>query len=144
VPETPATPTTDECSCGHPYVRFVGKNRITTCAWCSKPKPRGFVSPDPVRPTPAPPASEEVLEARVRAAYDMIQALNDGRRKWIMSIPARVDHDPDLVIHVALTALEAEVARLTRELEEARAEASIQRQRANKLLATLSQMCGDA
>jgi hypothetical protein len=71
-------------------------------------------------PTPARPASGEVLEARVRAAYDMIQALNDGRRKWIMSIPARVDHDPDLVIHVALTALEAEVARLTRELAEAR------------------------
>jgi hypothetical protein len=70
-------------------------------------------------PTPAPTSGEE-LGAKVRAAYDMIQALNDGKRNWIMSIPARVDYDPDIVIHVALRALEAEVARLTRELEEAR------------------------
>jgi hypothetical protein len=32
----------------------------------------------------------------------MVSALCDGKRDWIMSIPARPDHDPDLVIGEAL------------------------------------------
>jgi hypothetical protein len=98
--------------CGTMRTKAEGGTTFTVCDACWQKH---------YRRTPAPPASGEELGAKVRAAYDMIQALNDGKRNWIMSIPARVDYDPDIVIHVALRALEAEVARLTRELEEARA-----------------------
>jgi hypothetical protein len=36
------------------------------------------------------------------AALDMVAALCSGEREWMMSIPAREDHDPDLVIGGAI------------------------------------------
>lgn len=57
------------------------------------------------------------LEQKVRAARDMISDLcrrrdEAGKREWIMSIPARPDHDPDLVIAAALDAQAAEIKAL--------------------------------
>lgn len=49
----------------------------------------------------------------VDQARQIILELCEGKRRWTMSIPARVDHDPDLVISRALVAL-------TTELQEAR------------------------
>lgn len=48
------------------------------------------------------------IEARVKAAERMVTDLckyegEAGNRRWIMSIPARPDYDPDLVIAAALT-----------------------------------------
>jgi hypothetical protein len=45
--------------------------------------------------------------AVIRRAHDMVSALCDGSRDWIMSIPARPDHDPDLVIGEALRVADA-------------------------------------
>ena len=73
--------------------------------------------------------------ALIRRAHDMVRDLckrrdEPGAREWQMSIPARPDHDPDLVIGAALDAaddLASEVGRLrdalatvTRERDEAR------------------------
>jgi hypothetical protein len=49
----------------------------------------------------------DAIEARIKAADEMVAALNRprytaGAREWLMSIPARPDHDPDLVIAAAL------------------------------------------
>ena len=75
--------------------------------------------------------------ALIRRAHDMVRDLckrrdEPGAREWQMSIPARPDHDPDLVIGAALDAaddLASEVGRLrdalatvTRERDEARAD----------------------
>lgn len=51
-----------------------------------------------------PFTSEELdaIEARRQIAHEMINALCNRRREWIMSIPARPDHDPDLVIGASL------------------------------------------
>ena len=35
-------------------------------------------------------------------AVDLVKDLCAGRARWVMSIPARPDHDPDLVIARAL------------------------------------------
>lgn len=64
------------------------------------------------------------IEARCAKADEMVERLCRGRdeaghRDWLMSIPARPDHDPDLVIAAALAdvpALVAEVRRLRAEL----------------------------
>jgi len=55
------------------------------------------------------PSAEVVADARyeyiingMRHARDMVSALNKGERDWIMSIPARPFHDPDIVIATAL------------------------------------------
>ncbi len=39
---------------------------------------------------------------RAATARQMITALNTGEREWLMSIPARPDVDPDLVISASL------------------------------------------
>ena len=51
--------------------------------------------------------SLDAVEARIDRAWDMVSALckprgREGSREWVMSIPARPNHDPDLVIGVAL------------------------------------------
>jgi hypothetical protein len=71
-------------------------------------------------PSDRPRTGNEDVQAKVEAAWAMIRALCHGDRKWIMSIPARRDHDPDLVISDALAALLAENARLEAALAEAR------------------------
>ena len=40
----------------------------------------------------------EGIHERLEAACNMVADLCDGKRDWIMSIPARPDYDPDLVI----------------------------------------------
>ena len=50
------------------------------------------------------------VKAKYEAAYKMISALCtprgcEGHRDWVMSIPARPDYDPDIVIGAALRAL---------------------------------------
>lgn len=52
----------------------------------------------------------EQAREREAAARAMVRALctprgEAGAREWVMSIPARPDHDPDLVIAAALDAL---------------------------------------
>ena len=42
------------------------------------------------------------VRGRCEAAMQMISDLCDGKRNWMMSIPARPDYDPDLVISAAL------------------------------------------
>jgi len=41
--------------------------------------------------------------AVIQKAHDMVSALCDCRRDWVMSVPARSDYDPDLVIGAALS-----------------------------------------
>lgn len=55
----------------------------------------------------------------IRRAMDLVSALCDGSREWIMSIPARVDHDPDIVISEALREARDHIDTLTRERDEA-------------------------
>ena len=40
--------------------------------------------------------------AAISGAMVVVDDLCQGRRKWTMSIPARPDHDPDLIIMEAL------------------------------------------
>ena len=51
--------------------------------------------------------------AKIRAAQKVVNELTDGVRQWTLSIPARTDHDPDIVIGDALEAARAELAALT-------------------------------
>lgn len=49
------------------------------------------------------------IERKIKAGLDMVTALcapkySEGSRAWIMSIPARPDYDPDLVIAAGLQA----------------------------------------
>jgi hypothetical protein len=59
----------------------------------------------------------------IETAMGMVTALclprgTEGARNWIMSIPARPDYDPDLVIARGLTAAEKEIDRLEQQCEE--------------------------
>lgn len=64
----------------------------------------GLTQPASASRTPAAPLSEEreVALAAIEKAHQMVSDLCARRREWIMSIPARPDHDPDLVIGEAL------------------------------------------
>ena len=62
----------------------------------------------------------EGWKEKVDAAYDMVHALcqprgSEGSREWIMSIPARPDYDPDLVITSGLRSAAKEIHALTAE-----------------------------
>lgn len=66
---------------------------------------------------------------KVDAAYDMVHALcqprgSEGSRQWIMSIPAREDYDPDLVITSGLNSAAKEIHALTAERDRLAAEIS--------------------
>lgn len=71
-----------------------------------------------------PPTGVRVMAsetlAKIDRAYDVASALCEGEREWLISIPARPDHDPDLIIGDALLAARNEIARLTAELDAAR------------------------
>lgn len=64
----------------------------------------------------------DAIRARCEAAQQIVRDLCEGRRRWTMSVPARPDDDPDLVIGGvlhrvpalldALAAVEAQNARL--------------------------------
>jgi hypothetical protein len=45
---------------------------------------------------------KDVLEG-IDKARDIVSAISQGKQRWTMSVPARVDSDPDLVISHALT-----------------------------------------
>lgn len=55
-------------------------------------------------PEPTPLSREEraAIRERVEKAWTVVDDLCQGRREWVMSIPARPGHDPDLVISDAL------------------------------------------
>ena len=65
----------------------------------------------------------EAMRARIGKAHSIVHELCDGTRRWTMSIPAREDYDPDLVISAALRDADDlldQNAELQRQLEEAR------------------------
>lgn len=62
---------------------------------------------------------DEVKQS-IEKAHQMINDLCHQRRSWVMSIPARPDYDPDLVIGKALRDAEELIKQLERELDEAR------------------------
>ena len=64
---------------------------------------------DRLTPAKPPITAEELaaIEQRYEAASKMVSALckprgSEGSREWIMTIPARPDHDPDIVIGSSL------------------------------------------
>jgi hypothetical protein len=61
----------------------------------------------------------KALVERLDRAYDVVSALSQGRERWTMSVPARPDADPDLVIGGALSAAKSAIEAL-----QARAEAA--------------------
>lgn len=77
------------------------------------------VAPPP--PTPAPdagppgldPEREAAIRARLVKAHEVVSDLCHGRRRWTMSVPAREDHDPDLLVGAALRDADALLAGLT-------------------------------
>jgi hypothetical protein len=73
--------------------------------------------------------AEKIADAKTKsgAAHAMISDLCHRRREWVMSIPAREDYDPDLVIGGALRALEIALNVTTVALLEYAAEAALYR-----------------
>lgn len=62
------------------------------------------------------------VNQKIEAALELVSALckprgTPGAREWVMSIPARPDYDPDIVISDALRAASDEIARLRKALE---------------------------
>ena len=77
------------------------------------------------QPQPAadPAGGDAAVELKIAKAEGMVSALCQpkgtvGKREWIMSIPARPDHDPDLVIADALHSAGRQIAALRRERDE--------------------------
>jgi hypothetical protein len=71
--------------------------------------------------------TELTVQQQIQKALDLITELNNNRRRWVMSIPARPDYDPDIVIgtalHNALATIQeqaARIAQLEHELAELR------------------------
>ena len=56
--------------------------------------------------------TSETAHARIKKAHDMVAELCRGDRKWIMSIPAKPDRDPDLIISDGLNAGDAAIEEL--------------------------------
>ena len=60
------------------------------------------------------------IEAQIQRAQSMVSALclprgSEGSREWVMSIPARPDHDPDLVVGGGLRGKERLIAEVRRQ-----------------------------
>lgn len=63
----------------------------------------------------------EAARRAIDTAHQMVAALCEGAREWVMSIPARPDHDPDLIIADGLEAGKkalSEIDRLRKERED--------------------------
>lgn len=58
---------------------------------------------------------KEELKAKVEKAHQVIHDLCQGKREWIMSIPADRDGDPDLILNDTLMLLEERVKQLEEE-----------------------------
>ena len=54
----------------------------------------------------------------IRRAEKVLDELCEGKREWTMSVPARPDHDPDLIVGEALYRARLEIERL-RNMEDA-------------------------
>ena len=52
------------------------------------------------------------IEERHKRARQMVSDLCEGRREWIMRIPAEPDYDPDLVIAASLADIPKLIAAL--------------------------------
>ncbi len=61
-----------------------------------------WLAASPPAPVPAVPPGDVL--AKIATAEAVVNALCDGSQRWTMSVPARVDSDPDLVISDALMA----------------------------------------
>ena len=61
-----------------------------------------WLAASPPAPVPAVPPGDVL--AKIAKAEAVVNALCDGSQRWTMSVPARVDSDPDLVISDALMA----------------------------------------
>ena len=46
----------------------------------------------------------ETVEVLIERAHNVVSELCEGKRSWTMSVPARPEEDPDLVITAALRA----------------------------------------
>lgn len=64
------------------------------------------------RPTEPATADRELIE-RIDRAHKMICDLCTRKREWMLSVPARRDYDPDLVIEDGLQAGREAIARLS-------------------------------
>lgn len=53
------------------------------------------------------PVKVDELIAKIDKASQTVSELCNGTRKWIMSIPARIDYDPDIIISDALYSAKA-------------------------------------
>lgn len=53
------------------------------------------------------PVKVDELIAKIDKASQTVRELCNGTRKWIMSIPARIDYDPDIIISDALYSAKA-------------------------------------
>jgi hypothetical protein len=62
------------------------------------------------------------VDEMIAAADKMVSDLCDGSRRWLMSIPARPDDDPDLVIGRALHEASKEITQLRAEITQLRAD----------------------
>lgn len=87
----------------------------------------------------AAPVAEDArvseIRARLAAAEQVISDLNHCKRQWLMSIPARPDYDPDLVITASLRDVDAlldRVASLTEQVEELKGERETYRKAWNR------------
>ena len=59
------------------------------------------------------------IDNAIKLVSDLCKPLGSaGAREWIMSIPARPDYDPDIVISDALYSASTEITRLTKQLAE--------------------------
>ena len=68
-------------------------------------------------------ATTESAKQAIEDAMDMIHNLckpkgSEGARNWTMSIPARRDYDPDLVISCGLMTAKREIERLEKQRDE--------------------------
>lgn len=65
-------------------------------------------------------AGRPVVLAKIVRALNVVGELCRGDREWLMSIPARPDHDPDILISDALNDARKEIGALTREVHRVR------------------------
>jgi hypothetical protein len=110
----------DTDSAAQPYVE---DGPTTKQAWWAGYRAGKGLPPDTPRQAalaapPAQPAAQsapqpEIAEIirKIDKADAVVHALCVGTQRWTMSVPARPDEDPDLVIHDALSAARSVLAR---------------------------------
>ena len=93
--------------------------------WCRSANEchRDSVPKSADKPAPTPRTAEEKIVSALR----MVSDLCDKRREWTMSIPARPDYDPDLVIADALYTAKYELSAARAEAERLREEVNLLR-----------------